>query len=42
MAHELGHCMSPGLEGDEAEDFADAFAGCLLYPAELAEQATRN
>ncbi|EGR1311566.1 helix-turn-helix transcriptional regulator [Vibrio cholerae] len=42
MAHELGHCMSPGLEGDEAEDFADAFAGCLLYPAELAEQAYKE
>lgn len=39
MAHELGHCMSPGLEGDEAEDFADAFAGSLLYPDELAERA---
>lgn len=42
MAHELGHCMSPGLEGDEAEDFADAFAGCLLYPSELAEQAYKE
>ena len=39
MAHELGHCMSPNLEGDEAEDFADAFAGALLYPHEIAEQA---
>lgn len=39
MAHELGHCMSPELEGDEAEDFADAFAGSLLYPDELAERA---
>lgn len=39
MAHELGHCLSPNLEGDEAEDFADAFAGCLLFPHEVAEQA---
>ena len=39
MAHELGHCLSPNLEGDTAEDFADAFAGSLLFPHELAEQA---
>lgn len=38
MAHELGHCLSPSLEGDEAEDFADAFAATLLYPHELAEK----
>lgn len=39
MAHELGHCLSPNLEGDEAENFADAFAASLLYPHELAERA---
>lgn len=39
MAHELGHCLSPNLEGDDAEDFADAFAAALLYPHELAQQA---
>ena len=39
MAHELGHCLSPSLEGDEAEDYADAFAGALLYPHEQAELA---
>lgn len=39
MAHELGHCLSPSLEGDEAEDFADAFAASLLYPHELAQKA---
>jgi len=39
MAHELGHCLSPSLEGDDAEDFADAFAASLLYPHELVEQA---
>ncbi|MNH14515.1 hypothetical protein D3C79_741080 [compost metagenome] len=39
MAHELGHCLSPSLEGDEAEDFADAFAASLLYPHDLAQKA---
>ncbi len=39
MAHELGHCLSPSLDGEEAEDFADAFAASLLYPHELAEKA---
>lgn len=39
MAHELGHCLSPGLRGDVAEDFADAFAGALLFPHEQAERA---
>lgn len=37
MAHELGHCMSPSLRGNEAEDFADAFAGALLFPSTQAE-----
>src|SRR5690606_4886515 len=39
MAHELGHCLSPTLRGDAAEDFADAFAGALLFPASKAEPA---
>jgi len=39
MAHELGHCLSPSLKGDEAEDFADAFAGALLFPQSLAKSA---
>lgn len=38
MAHELGHCLSPSLKGDEAEDFADSFAAALLFPHEMAEQ----
>lgn len=38
MAHELGHVYAPELRGEEAEDFADAFAGALLYPQVLAEQ----
>lgn len=39
MAHELGHCLSPGLRGEEAEDFADAFAGMLLFSEYKAEKA---
>jgi len=37
MAHELGHVKSPDLKGDDAEDFADAFAGALLINKETAE-----
>ncbi len=37
MSHELGHCLAPDLRGEEAEDFADAFAGALLFPHELSE-----
>lgn len=40
MAHELGHVLSVGLlekkEIEAAEDFADAFAGALLFPGEAA------
>lgn len=36
MAHELGHVLAPDLHNDEGEDFADAFAGALLVPAEIA------
>lgn len=39
MAHELGHCLSPSLKGDEAEDFADELAGALLFPEQRAKQA---
>jgi len=40
MAHELGHCLSPSLTGTEGgEDFADAFAGALLFPEEKARAA---
>lgn len=38
MAHELGHVLSPDLKGEEAEDFADAFAGALLFPAKFCEE----
>jgi transcriptional regulator with XRE-family HTH domain len=39
MAHELGHVHTPQLTGEEGEDFAEAFAGALLVPQELAEHA---
>ena len=40
MAHELAHVYTPHLAGrDEGEDFADAFAGALLFPKVLAELA---
>jgi transcriptional regulator with XRE-family HTH domain len=38
MAHELAHALSPELRGDEAEDFADAFAAALLFPEEMARE----
>lgn len=40
MAHELAHVYTPELAGtEEGEDFADAFAGALLFPQELAQRA---
>jgi len=40
MAHELAHVFTPDLAGQDAgEDFADAFAGALLFPRELAHHA---
>jgi len=42
MAHELGHCMAPNLRGEPAEDFADLFAGTLLFPHELASVAYKS
>lgn len=36
MAHELGHVLSPGLLGEDGEDFADSFAGALLFPGSIA------
>ena len=38
LAHELGHVYSPDLNDTEAEDFADDFAGALLFPKCLAEK----
>lgn len=38
MAHELGHAYSPSLTGDEAEDFADLFAQCLLCPHKVTQK----
>lgn len=43
MAHELAHVYTPALAGtDEGEDFADAFAGALLFPQAVAERAYRD
>lgn len=40
MAHELAHVYTPQKAGtEEGEDFADEFAGALLFPAECAEAA---
>jgi transcriptional regulator with XRE-family HTH domain len=40
MAHELAHVYTPDLAGsNEGEDFADAFAGALLFPQTCAEVA---
>src|SRR5450830_436417 len=39
MAHELGHVYSPSLSGNDAEKFADAFAGALLFPSAPAQLA---
>lgn len=40
MAHELAHVYTPELTGsDEGEDYADAFAGALLFPNSCAETA---
>ena len=43
MAHELGHVLSVDLlekgENEVAEDFADAFAGALLFPEAAAAEA---
>lgn len=40
MAHELAHVYTPDLAGhEEGEDYADAFAGALLFPKACAEIA---
>ncbi|MCG8619929.1 MAG: helix-turn-helix domain-containing protein [Desulfobacterales bacterium] len=38
MAHELGHVKAPELQSEEAEDFADQFAGALLFSKAMAEK----
>ncbi len=39
LAHELGHAKAPQLMEQEGEDFADRFAGALLFPLEIASAA---
>jgi len=43
MAHELAHVYTPALVGtEEGEDFADAFAGVLLFPNACAQIAYQD
>lgn len=43
MAHELAHVYTPELAGTvDGEDFADAFAGALLFPRECAAEMYRE
>lgn len=46
MAHELGHVMTSDLleagSLDKAENFADKFAGALLYPESAAENGFKT
>lgn len=42
IAHELGHTLASILDGDEAEDFADAFAQSLLYSEERTRRLYRK
>jgi len=40
MAHELAHVYTPAMAGTDAgEDYADLFAGALLFPQAMAEAA---
>lgn len=36
LVHELGHILTPQLHDEEAEEFADNFAGAFLFPEEMA------
>ena len=42
MAHELGHVKAPSLKNDDGEDFADAFAGALLFGTQKAKSEYAN
>lgn len=43
MAHELAHVYTPDIAGSNGgEDFADAFAGAMLFPQACAEVAYAN
>ncbi len=43
MSHELAHVYTPELAGsEEGEDYADAFAGALLFPAPCAEECYKE
>lgn len=38
MTHELGHVLTPDLRDTPAEDFADNFAGAILFPTAMCKQ----
>jgi transcriptional regulator with XRE-family HTH domain len=42
LVHELGHIIAPQLKNNEAEDFADNFAGAFLFPYEIASQVYKE
>lgn len=42
LAHELAHAKAPYLNYDDGEDFADKFAGAMLFPEELAAEAYKD
>jgi len=38
LLHELAHTMTPALQGEDSEKFADSFAAATLFPRDLAEK----
>jgi transcriptional regulator with XRE-family HTH domain len=38
LAHELGHVKAPDFQDDDKEEFADQFAGALLFPEEMSKK----
>ncbi len=43
LAHEMAHVLTPDMVGSEnGEDFADLFAGALLFPRDVAAEAYRE
>lgn len=42
LAHELAHAKAPYLDYEEGEEFADKFAGAMLFPEEMAKETYKN
>ena len=42
MVHELGHVLSPDLDEEKAEDFADQFAGAFLFPDDAVDECCQS